>query len=797
VLLRTCECGGTPGPTGECSACRRKRVLGGTLQAKLRVGEPGDRFEQEADRVAGEMIRAPKPRQRRPEEAEADDAVTPDGGRCVDDPLRAAKVGGTPLSPPIRSFFAARFGRDFAPVRVHNDRHSAASARAINARAFTVGNDVVFGAGQYKPETTEGRWLLAHELTHVIQQSSGEVIRRTDVREDEMSDVDRLEQLLIDDQTEEAIALMDRLETPDDVLLRADLRNLAVRAFNNEEMFRAVRALNGQLAESLQWMLAEGTNWEYVRQVIPDAPGKRRVREERLSDFVNLCNNQEMAEAVDLLGGDLAWKLAWMAEEGTSWELVEPKLRQCEDETQKAPIRENTGRNWKSFFIDLCNDEQMLDAVNLIGGSLEWKFDWMLDEGTDATLLRRAISYAYPETHRAAELAAVGQNAPLCRRLYDELSPEDARTIFRLIGENTYAAAALVRREFLSDWVIRDREATEALDLICSAVDVNGVSLTDDVIHGLKSLGRWDALLNNLPTGSSLTRSQKVQVRTLFDSPASNLNDDKELFEIRFDVNLVDNSAAPWDQASLAETWYQLDRLPDSLVADNSDLDSFARHTDPNLALYSVGRDRITLPGSAPGTWWAADLTVIHEVGHAVDELIDADQWYMNDAHIDWENFGSDSEEWLDAVIVAGGWGTVTDQQQRRQIREVFLDYYDDPKNTAGSIAPTAPNHPWNLHGTCPVVCVGEENKLASIIFSGPTLTAYGGRVFVRYPDYREFYSFAQNAQGPPDFVSAYGLSSPYDWFAEQFRDYFATPLNLGQNRPQWIRDWFNHNLPP
>jgi len=79
--------------------------------------------------------------------------------------------GGEPLSPPARSFFEPRFGHDFSRVRVFADSRSAEQARALHARAYTVGSNIVFGAGEYAPATDFGRRVLAHELTHVVQQS--------------------------------------------------------------------------------------------------------------------------------------------------------------------------------------------------------------------------------------------------------------------------------------------------------------------------------------------------------------------------------------------------------------------------------------------------------------------------------------------------------------------------------------------------------------------------------------------------------------------------------------------------
>jgi hypothetical protein len=86
--------------------------------------------------------------------------------------IQSLKGGGQPLSENDRTFFEPRFGIDFSQVRMHTDTRAAESARAVNARAFTAGRDVVFGAGKYAPGTSEGRKLMAHEFTHVIQQTA-------------------------------------------------------------------------------------------------------------------------------------------------------------------------------------------------------------------------------------------------------------------------------------------------------------------------------------------------------------------------------------------------------------------------------------------------------------------------------------------------------------------------------------------------------------------------------------------------------------------------------------------------
>lgn len=180
LLQRKCACGGgNSSPlTGACEGCGDRRMLG--LQTKLAVNSPGDHFEQEADRVADRVMRMPDqfehttaPRlQRRALNAPSTsvgvgaDAAPPVVHEVLDSP-------GRPLDAPTRTFMESRFGHDFNRVRIHADARAAESARAVDALAYTVGEDVVFGSGQYAPHAGAGRRLLAHELAHVVQQARG------------------------------------------------------------------------------------------------------------------------------------------------------------------------------------------------------------------------------------------------------------------------------------------------------------------------------------------------------------------------------------------------------------------------------------------------------------------------------------------------------------------------------------------------------------------------------------------------------------------------------------------------
>lgn len=170
ILQRKCACG-NPATGRECSECGKKQQLG--LQTKLKVNEPGDKYEQEADRVAEQVLAAPV----HPAAGVAPSRIQRFAGQSTGQPdLAVATVNSTlacpgrPLEPALRQDMEQRFGHDFSTVRVHSDAPAGQSASDVSAKAYTVGHNIVFGAGQFAPDTHEGRRLIAHELTHVVQQ---------------------------------------------------------------------------------------------------------------------------------------------------------------------------------------------------------------------------------------------------------------------------------------------------------------------------------------------------------------------------------------------------------------------------------------------------------------------------------------------------------------------------------------------------------------------------------------------------------------------------------------------------
>lgn len=186
----------------ESQACRAARSssshdLGkiAAMSGDRAISTAGDDLEQEADCVSQQVMRISEPRSRN---------ICACGGACRSCPTKQAAGHGQPVKstnqapvhglqqvawPPTvyealssprrsldaatRSFMETRFGHDFSRVRIHHDEKAARSARAVHAHAYTVGQSIVFGKGQYAPASIAGKRLLAHELTHVLQQEQG------------------------------------------------------------------------------------------------------------------------------------------------------------------------------------------------------------------------------------------------------------------------------------------------------------------------------------------------------------------------------------------------------------------------------------------------------------------------------------------------------------------------------------------------------------------------------------------------------------------------------------------------
>jgi Domain of unknown function (DUF4157) len=163
------------------------------IQTKLTVGEPNDVYEKEADHTADQVVRglnaspaaaegsAGKAVRRKPifesknEAVQKKAAVTgaATASPAVESSLKSSKGGGSPLPAATKNQMESSFGTDFSGVRVHNDSAARKMNKDLNAQAFTHGKDIYFNGGKYNTGSSDGKRLLAHELTHVVQQTGG------------------------------------------------------------------------------------------------------------------------------------------------------------------------------------------------------------------------------------------------------------------------------------------------------------------------------------------------------------------------------------------------------------------------------------------------------------------------------------------------------------------------------------------------------------------------------------------------------------------------------------------------
>ncbi|MEL6163263.1 MAG: DUF4157 domain-containing protein [Cyanobacteria bacterium J06628_3] len=152
------------------------------VQTKLTVGEPGDKYEQEADTVAAKVVeQINSPQTNQPVQGKVEPVVKPtvmrQGGAAggavnqdVEQNIQQARGSGQGLAENVRQPMEQAFGADFSGVKVHTDGQADVLNRSLNSRAFATGQDIFFKQGEYQPGSKQGQELLAHELTHVVQQ---------------------------------------------------------------------------------------------------------------------------------------------------------------------------------------------------------------------------------------------------------------------------------------------------------------------------------------------------------------------------------------------------------------------------------------------------------------------------------------------------------------------------------------------------------------------------------------------------------------------------------------------------
>jgi hypothetical protein len=350
---------------------KKNRVHNTFIQPKLTVGQPNDKYEKEADTMASKVVSMPNPAKnattgnsissvntsttQRKSLAKNISPIVQKAGNSsgknttssdISQKLSNRNGKGDRMDAGTKDFMESRFGASFSNVRIHKDENAVQMSQQLGARAFTNGNNIYFNKGQYAPNSPSGKHLLAHELTHTIQQKGANTLQRSIIQKQAgpVNELARLREILdyFNVPESEAIALFGSLNAVDSntALGDATMKEQALSAFNNNEMFAAMRYSDGNIHERLEWMFEEGTNWENVQTMLSEnTQNVASIRNSNTmrSHFAGICTNNTMVEAVNALGGDLNFQLNWMAYEGASAENVFNKIRNAPT-PQLAPV---------------------------------------------------------------------------------------------------------------------------------------------------------------------------------------------------------------------------------------------------------------------------------------------------------------------------------------------------------------------------------------------------------------------------------------------------------------------------
>jgi len=266
------------------------KVAGNTtfFQPKYQINQPNDIYEQEADAVAEQVVQSKplhqaetffKPtispiqrkcdacedeeRLQRKEENGNEHEASGDFERYAD----GLNNSGSSLPNKTKSFFESRIGYDFSNVKIHTDTVAAKSAQSINALAYTTGNHIVFNQNQYQPETTSGKKLLAHELTHVVQQNSNiqtKKIQRIATSDFRITGLDPATELTRNtirfDYNQTAVPPVENWKIHDEATMPNTTRSITLNGFASEDGSASgnTATVNARIANVSAALYAEG-----------------------------------------------------------------------------------------------------------------------------------------------------------------------------------------------------------------------------------------------------------------------------------------------------------------------------------------------------------------------------------------------------------------------------------------------------------------------------------------------------------------------------------------------------------
>jgi hypothetical protein len=465
-LLSGPAASGPASAVGSASQQLSRVIQSATVQHKLEIGKPGDRFERQADQIAERVVAAPpafgrSPIQRQAEEEEepiqakllvqrqAEEEEEPvqekslsrrqteeeepvqekcllqrhaeeeeeavqakedsrgTVGRGLQSQLMGTKGSGNMLSENTRSFMEPRFRRAFGNVRVHTDSNAIQMSKELGAQAFTHSSDVYFNEGKYNPDTSSGKQLLAHELTHTVQQNGAVPLTAPLIQRDSdtLSNLQRLDEMLDewDIPEEDVINLLGKLSSDEkDKVLSGGYQASISNALNLEEMLKAINNLKINnvkpgLLTKLCWIDAAATatseiDYSDIRNLVTTAiQGQRDNLKTKVwkSFFTDVCTNETIIEAVKDIKFDIVTQLKWIKEEGgTNYDYSDIKALVTNASQPDKVLKTD---EWRDFFVGVCTNETIIEAVKDLEFDFATRIDWIFEEGTSWELVKPVI----------------------------------------------------------------------------------------------------------------------------------------------------------------------------------------------------------------------------------------------------------------------------------------------------------------------------------------------------------------------------------------------------------------------
>ena len=314
----------------------------------------------------------------------------------IETKLASSKGGGRPMEDSTKNKMEAGFGTNFSDVKIHDDSNAVQMNKEFGSQAFANGNDIYFNEGKYNPTSNDGQHLLAHELTHTVQQSGG---NKTVQKAPGDTKLEELDEMLgrFNVPEDDVIHVCGQLNGEEKQIVRTNpsYKRRMIDALNVSEMIRALIRLDFPLRTQLRWVNdttyfgSTFLSYSEIKSLVTSASAteKNALKGDGIvgkSFFVGVCSNVTMMEALNDLGFDLVTKLKWLKAEMTvtSWELdysmIKPWITAAsEDEKNRLKTNSEVG---KSFFTDVCTNQTMIEALDDLGFDLITKLKWLKAE---------------------------------------------------------------------------------------------------------------------------------------------------------------------------------------------------------------------------------------------------------------------------------------------------------------------------------------------------------------------------------------------------------------------------------